>query len=275
LCASPSLRPPPHYPSAVSSLREESYGPGQQTVYFETNDPERPHHTFSLSYNLRGGLTVVPAQLDFGKLPPGADGTGTANVYTADPAFVPQFSRVEVSDPVFRFESFEPPTKGVVAPGKDTVSREFVSRLVFRYRGSVEERVSTAIATVFDKDGKPVLKFPLLAETCHPIKVYPTTLTLPKKTDSGLSFEGKLVVRSIDNSSFTISKIISPPGVTAAAVPGHSPAPVQLLTVALGRDAAPSATLDLAVEVEHEGTRLIVHSTIMRGKECDGPRSPC
>lgn len=46
--------------------RKDSYLPGKYTFSFQSNDPHRPNHTLSISFNPVGGLLAVPSELDFG-----------------------------------------------------------------------------------------------------------------------------------------------------------------------------------------------------------------
>ena len=54
------------------TMKKDAYLPGSYSLHFQTNDPLRPNHTFSVKFNPIGGFVAVPAELDFGRSAPGS-----------------------------------------------------------------------------------------------------------------------------------------------------------------------------------------------------------
>jgi hypothetical protein len=54
------------------TMKKDAYLPGSYSLHFQTNDPLRPNHSFSVKFNPVGGLIAVPAELDFGSSAPGS-----------------------------------------------------------------------------------------------------------------------------------------------------------------------------------------------------------
>jgi hypothetical protein len=236
------------------SAKGDTYSSGRQAIEFESNDPRAPYHTVAFTYNPRGGLVVVPAEIDFGSVPPSGERTKAVTVYNADGRTAYNIARVEFDNPAYTLARINSLSDGSMEAGS---RGRPVAEVEVRFRaGAADNEDLTATAKLHTAGGEnPVLRIPLRARVRNLVRASPDRLYLPRYVGDAKQYTGRVLVRSEDGHPIALRGASAPDGVTCSYTPGKSSA-VHWLTISVDPKVAVGAELRLVIEA-YQGDKTI------------------
>jgi hypothetical protein len=195
----------------------------KQSIAFRTNDPHNPVVAVEIRAEVQGRITVVPQQINLGRIQLSDKHRTTFELRDTGRRAPFALGAVKCSRPdlvesiVARRWEPSDSSSGTDEVGKPLYTVDLVVRAP-----NQPTTIDAAVEVYEQGHDRPIATAPLRGHTVPLFEVAPSTLVLPRASDTGLMWTGKVRCANTLGKSFALRVRESPPGFTVSVL-GRSP----------------------------------------------------
>jgi hypothetical protein len=206
--------------------------PMRNQITMRTNDPNRPQAAIHVTADVSAGFTTSPTTVLLGTLVVGKE-THT-NITVRDAAAVRRkVVRVDSSAPEqfsVRFHPSDENTNSEMTESGPVRVLGYVEATVYAHSpGPIEGEVRIYL----DDPSREPTRIPVWGRATQPVEAVPASLVLPRSSQDGPIYFGECIMRSNDNSPFSLDAESLPPGVTVKFEPNQGQSTQQIVRIEL------------------------------------------